>query len=598
MFDSSDGMGGAPREGAVEGRVVDAVGDLSVVAGLVSRLNEVVSDLVAVSLTGLSADELLGVVSGFEVVKRRLPVVDHRLVGEVDRRGVCHEVCEPSTKVLLAKLLRLDPGEAKARVDAARDVGPRMDGTGQVLPAVLAVLAAAQERGVVSAGHVRVIVHALDRLPAAVAAEHGDGVEVLLTAQAQVLAPNALAQVGRRVAEYLDPDGTLADDADLSRRREVTLTSRRDGSGYLSGTLTPACLAYWQAISDGLAAPRPVTGGVPDPRTAGQRMHDAFEDAALRLLRSGALPDSGGVAVTVLITATTEQLTRELRSTHSDATDPGTTNHGGAGHERDDGVDVGGDHSDGGDSGDAAGERGDAAGERGDYSDDDGDYSDDDGDAAGEGGDAAGERGDAAGERGDYSDDDGDADFAGTAFGRARTGRRRGSGSGFARTAHGGLISVAELVALADESVLVGVLTEFSGGVLAYGRTKRYPTPAQRCVLVARDGGCSFPDCSVPAGWCQAHHIVAFYAHGGIGKTDVDNLTLLCGYHHRMFLAAQWECLMIAGMPHWRPPAWLDPDRTPRRNTAHHPDIAFAHIDTPQHRPDPHLAAAGVAPAS
>ena len=541
---------------------MDAVGDLSVVAGLVSRLNEVVSDLVAVSLTGLSADELLGVVSGFEVVKRRLPVVDHRLVGEVDRRGVCHEVCEPSTKVLLAKLLRLDPGEAKARVDAARDVGPRMDGTGQVLPAVLAVLAAAQERGVVSAGHVRVIVHALDRLPAAVAAEHGDGVEVLLTAQAQVLAPNALAQVGRRVAEYLDPDGTLADDADLSRRREVTLTSRRDGSGYLSGTLTPACLAYWQAISDGLAAPRPVTGGVPDPRTAGQRMHDAFEDAALRLLRSGSLPDSGGVAVTVLITATTEQLTRELRSTHSDATDPGTTNHGGAGHERDDGVDVGGDHSDGGDSGDAAGERGDAAGERG-----------------------------------DYSDDDGDADFAGTAFGRARTGRRRGSGSGFARTAHGGLISVAELVALADESVLVGVLTEFSGGVLAYGRTKRYPTPAQRCVLVARDGGCSFPDCSVPAGWCQAHHIVAFYAHGGTGNTDIDNLTLLCGYHHRMFRAAQWECLMIAGMPHWRPPAWLDPDRTPRRNTAHHPGITFAHIDpadyTPDPRPDPNLERAG-----
>jgi hypothetical protein len=27
---------------------------------------------------------------------------------------------------------------------------------------------------------------------------------------------------------------------------------------------------------------------------------------------------------------------------------------------------------------------------------------------------------------------------------------------------------------------------------------------------------------------------------------------------------------MIDGTPHWRPPAWLDPDRIPIRNTTHH----------------------------
>ncbi len=39
---------------------------------------------------------------------------------------------------------------------------------------------------------------------------------------------------------------------------------------------------------------------MPDPRTAGQRRHDALLEAGLRLLRSGTLPDSGGAPVTVL----------------------------------------------------------------------------------------------------------------------------------------------------------------------------------------------------------------------------------------------------------------------------------------------------------
>jgi hypothetical protein len=28
---------------------------------------------------------------------------------------------------------------------------------------------------------------------------------------------------------------------------------------------------------------------------------------------------------------------------------------------------------------------------------------------------------------------------------------------------------------------------------------------------------------------------------------------------------------MTGGVPEWLPPPWLDPDRRPRRNTAHHP---------------------------
>ena len=48
---------------------------------------------------------------------------------------------------------------------------------------------------------------------------------------------------------------------------------------------------------------------VPDDRSAAQRRHDAFGEAAARLLRSGDLRSSGGTAVTVLVRATPDQLT-------------------------------------------------------------------------------------------------------------------------------------------------------------------------------------------------------------------------------------------------------------------------------------------------
>src|SRR5436190_2114824 len=88
-----------------------------------------------------------------------------------------------------------------------------------------------------------------------------------------------LARAGQRVLACLDPDGRLADERHHDRCRHGTLTQRSDGSGELRVRLTPAALAKCQAVLDPLAAPRPAADGTPDPRTAGQRLHDAVEDA-------------------------------------------------------------------------------------------------------------------------------------------------------------------------------------------------------------------------------------------------------------------------------------------------------------------------------
>lgn len=75
------------------------------------------------------------------------------------------------------------------------------------------------------------------------------------------------------------------------------------------------------------------------------------------------------------------------------------------------------------------------------------------------------------------------------------------------------------------------VVTDGRSSPVDLGTAVRLPTPSQRRALAVRDGGCTFPGCDRPPGWCQAHHLV-HWADGG--TTDLDNLTLLCSFHHHL----------------------------------------------------------------
>lgn len=51
----------------------------------------------------------------------------------------------------------------------------------------------------------------------------------------------------------------------------------------------------------------------------------------------------------------------------------------------------------------------------------------------------------------------------------------------------------------------------------------------QRIALLARDLVCQHPGCNAPASECDAHHVLAWLFGG---KTDINNLALLCRKHH------------------------------------------------------------------
>ncbi len=140
------------------------------------------------------------------------------------------------------------------------------------------------------------------------------------------------------------------------------------------------------------------------------------------------------------------------------------------------------------------------------------------------------------------------------------------SRAGFATTDHGNRLPLTEALRLADNAAVYTLLSDSKGVPLELHRTARIASPGQTLALAARDRGCTFPGCDRPPSWCQRHHVDDWLDDG---PTDVANLTLLCGHHHREFARRGWSVTMLDGLPWWTPPAWLDPSRTPVRNHAH-----------------------------
>lgn len=277
-------------------------------ASAIAAFVDAVSGLLAVDWSGLPALEICSMLSAVEVQRRRLAAVDHGQIAALEASYAAHELCVPSTEVLVGQLVRVTPGEAKARVSAAADLAPRRSLVGEPLAPVFAATAAAISVGLVSVEQARVIRRAVDGLPEVLEKQWGEQVEAVLVRESASLDPGQLAAAARRIHDLLDPDGSLASDRDHERRRDVVVRGSRDGIGRLEAVLTPDALAVWQTVLETLSVPAPEVDGLRDDRTPGQRRHDGFVDAGMRLLRSGGLPDAAGVPVTVLLTMTAADL--------------------------------------------------------------------------------------------------------------------------------------------------------------------------------------------------------------------------------------------------------------------------------------------------
>jgi hypothetical protein len=123
-------------------------------------------------------------------------------------------------------------------------------------------------------------------------------------------------------------------------------------------------------------------------------------------------------------------------------------------------------------------------------------------------------------------------------------------------------ISAATARRLAADAGIIPAVLGSESERLDLGREVRLATESQRRALELRDQGCTWWSCTAPAAWCEVAHIIPWFDGGG---TDLDNLILLCPFHHRCFDLEGWQLEVRDGVRYFIPPPWVDSAQTPRR---------------------------------
>ncbi|MGH3671350.1 MAG: DUF222 domain-containing protein, partial [Pseudonocardiaceae bacterium] len=104
------------------------------------------------------------------------------------------------------------------------------------------------------------------------------------------------------------------------------------------------------------------------------------------------------------------------------------------------------------------------------------------------------------------------------------------AGTGTAEIEGGPAIPLSTATRLACQARVSALITDHRGNPLYLGRRRRLVSPRLLRALRARDHGrCRFPGCSNEH--VEAHHIVPWLVGG---RTDITNLVLICGFHHRL----------------------------------------------------------------
>ncbi|OBB47811.1 hypothetical protein A5752_22720, partial [Mycobacterium sp. 852002-51961_SCH5331710] len=295
------------------------------------------SALIAESFDTLSTAEQLALTAQWEAFTRRQAMVGHRLVAGLQGAPLA-ELGEHSVAGALTVLLRISKAEASRRVAEAAELAPRRAMTGETLEPELAHTAAAVEKGLVGAEHVRVIRRFFAKeIPASTPSDVREAAEAQLADLAAKHTPEELRAAAQRLAAYLNPDGDFSDELRAAQRWLRLGRQRLDGMSELRAQIDPGTRAALEAVLAVWAAPgrnnpdhqpdadrpdgaRP-DGDQPDPagepsaeavrcdtRTTGQRNHDALGAMCRALLASGQLGDQNGVPATLLITTTLQEL--------------------------------------------------------------------------------------------------------------------------------------------------------------------------------------------------------------------------------------------------------------------------------------------------
>jgi len=278
----------------------------------------------------LTPRECLALLGRCELLRRRLPAVEHPLVNQIAATDPVELGGKP--RWVLADELHLTRGEAARRISDAAELGSRRTLTGEPLEPVLPTAAIAQRDGQIGAAHIAVIRSFFTYLPVDIDAATLVRAERELTELAAQYRPEQLAKLAQRMADCLHPDGNYSDDERAKRRGVVLGPQDRDGMTPIKGYLDPQARATLDAVLARWAAPgmcnpndaTPCTDGTPsqaaidtDTRSAAQRNHDALTAMGRGLLASGELGQHNGLPASIIVSTTLADLEAGTGKAHT-----------------------------------------------------------------------------------------------------------------------------------------------------------------------------------------------------------------------------------------------------------------------------------------
>ena len=290
-------------------------------SGAIERIDEALDVLSGVDLSALSAEDLIRLAGRCEILARRQSVLAGDIAVAVSHRDISALGAAPHK--VLADWLRITSTEARRRTTLAEPLTPRTSLTGQPLPPRQPSTAAAWRAGNLDAEHVRVIARFLAELPCAVSPTDREHAETVLAGHARDLRPDQLARLAQKLALILNPDGTFTDTDRAARRGFHWGPQQPNGMSQGRLCATPALRAEIDALFATFAAPghanpadqTPLIDGEPtqaqadaDTRTMAQRQHDALSAVMRSLLGNPKLGQHNGLPVTVIISASIQDL--------------------------------------------------------------------------------------------------------------------------------------------------------------------------------------------------------------------------------------------------------------------------------------------------
>ena len=154
-------------------------------------------------------------------------------------------------------------------------------------------------------------------------------------------------------------------------------------------------------------------------------------------------------------------------------------------------------------------------------------------------------------------------------------GRCRGAGL----TMGGELLTVESVRRLACDAQVIPMVLGSRGEILDQGMAERLFNRAQIRHLWMRDRCCTFPGCSKPVTWTDAHHLI-HWADGG--PTDIWNAALLCRAHHTVVHTNRYAGRVVDG-PHGPRVQWdLTPGSYATRLAAWRASRASTQVTAPE----------------